>query len=340
MMARFPTAFAERNKVTIAIVGIVVIAAAFFTTLKAESLPVIGAGPVHEAKFAEAGGLRAGNEVRVAGVKVGKVTDVSLDGTVVVVRFRMKGVRLGDQTTAAVKVKTMLGQKFLSLDPQGRGELEGSIPLAHTTTPYDVSAALSDLSTTVDEIDTEQLETSFEVLGQAFKDTPKSVQTMVQGLTDLSRTISSRDTQLADLLDATSTVTKTLKDRNGEFAKIVTDGDSLLTELENRRSAVTSMLQGTARLGTELRGLVKDNEAQLKPALIKLDKVSEILQRNEDNLEAALEQLGPYYRMLASATGNGHWVDSYICGLFDDQNAPVLQNDIERNCAPAAGGGQ
>lgn len=339
-MSKYPTAFAERSKVAIAVVGLVTLAVIFLGTFNAQSLPIIGGGSIHTANFAEAGGLKSGNEVRVAGIKVGKVTDISLHGTVVRVKFRIKGVEMGDQTTAAVKVKTMLGQKFLAIDPAGRNELRGPIPVSHTTTPYDVNAALSDLSTTVGEIDTAKLEQSFNVLSDAFKDTPESVQTMVKGLTDLSRTISSRDTQLADLFESTSKVTKTLKDRNGEFAKLINDGDSLLTELQKRRDAVTAMLKGTARLGVQLRGLVKDNENQLKPALAKLDKVSKILQNNQDNLEAALKQLGPYYRVLASATGNGHWVDSYICGLFDANDAPLLKNDVERNCTPAKGGGK
>lgn len=340
MMARYPKSFAERSKVVIAIVGLLAMVAVFFVTFYAQSLPVIGGGSVHTAQFAEAGGLRSGNEVRVAGVKVGKVTDVSLDGTTVVVKFRIKGVDLGDQTTAAVEVKTMLGQKYLAIDPLGSGTLNGPITLAHTTTPYDVNAAFSDLSTTVQQIDTKQLEKSFDVLSDAFRNTPESVRAMVKGLTDLSRTISSRDTQLAGLLKSTSSVTGTLKSRNAEFAKIINDGDSLLTELQKRRDTVKAMLEGTSRLGTQLQGLVKDNEAQLKPALAKLDQVSTILQRNQDNLDAAMKQLGPYYRVLASATGNGHWIDSYICGLFDDKNAPLLQNDVARNCQPAKGGGK
>ncbi len=339
-MARFPRSFAEGNKVVIAIVGIAAMVAVFLVTFNAASLPLIGGGEIHSAQLAESGGLRAGNEVRVAGVKVGEVTEITLDRDVVLVKFRVKGVSLGDQTTAAVKVRSMLGRKFLALDPQGGGELDGPIPLARTTTPYDVNAAFSDLSDEISEIDTAQLEKSLDVLATTFEDTPEAVREMVDGLSALSKTISSRDEELASLLASTSNVTGTLKDRNEEFAAILSDGADLLGELENRREAVHNMLTGTARLGTELRGLVADNEKTLAPALAKLDKVSAILQRNQDNLEAALRKMGPYYRVLASATGNGRWVDSYICGLFDGSGAPLLENDVLRNCKPQSGGGR
>ncbi|MFI5430105.1 MCE family protein [Aeromicrobium sp. UC242_57] len=337
---KYPVAFAERNLVVVALAGLTALALIFIVTFRADSLPIIGGGKIYSANFAEAGGLKKGNEVRIAGVKVGKVTDLTLEGKVVEVKFRVKDVDLSDQTSAAVKVKTMLGQKYLSLDPQGRKPLKGAIPLARTTTPYDVNAAFSDLSTNIEEIDTEKMEESFEVLSDVFKDTPESVRTMVAGLTDLSRTISSRDDELAGLLESTKKVSGTLKDRNGEFAKIINDGSSLLGELEQRREAVGKMLKGTSLLSVELSGLVKDNEKQLKPALAKLDRVSAILSRNQENLDAALEKLGPYYRVLASALGNGRWVDSYICGLFDASGNPVLQNDVERNCDPAKGGGE
>lgn len=333
-MSRFPRAFAERNRVLIAVVGLVFLSSAFYAALNITSLPGIGEGGIRQAVFAEGAGLRPGDEVRVAGVRVGEVTDVVLQGDRVVVSFQAKDVELPSESTASIEVKTMLGQKFLSLDPLGTGTLEGPIPLERTTTPYDVNAAFSDFSETLGEIDTAQLEESFDALSTAFEDTPESVQQMVGGLTDLSRTISSRDTELAGLLEATKGVTGTLADRNSELATLFQDGTELLAELQNRREAVHAMWTGTRDLGVQVRGLVADNDRTLAPALAKLDRVSEILNRNQDNLDDALSKLGPYYRVLGAATGNGQWVDAYLCGLFTKNGDPVLDNDVVRNCYP------
>ncbi|WP_436700235.1 MCE family protein [Nocardioides sp. BYT-33-1] len=333
-MTRYRRSFAERNLVVIAVVGILVLGVSFTAALRLSSLPFVGDGKVHEAVFAESGGLSAGDEVRVAGVRVGEVTEVDLRGRDVVVRFRAKGVDLPDKTSAAVKVKTMLGQKFLAIDPLGSGELKGAIPRERTSVPYDVNAAFSDLSDSVGRIDTGQLEQSFRSLSDAFRGTPESVQQMVDGLTALSRTISTRDDDLAELLKATTTVSGTLAERREQIAALINDGSDLLGELQQRRDAVNAMLVGTADLGAQVRGFVQDNQKALAPALAKLDKVSAILERNQDNLDKALRQLGPYYRVLASATGNGPWADSYLCGLFDDDLNPILENDVVRNCHP------
>lgn len=331
---RFPTSFAERNRIVIAIIGLVALAATFFVTFNAEGLPVIGGGDKHQAYLAETAGLRAGDEVRVAGVKVGKVTGVELDRDRVLITFRVKGVRLGDETTAGVKIKTLLGKKFLSVDPQGTGELDDPIALDHTTTPYDVQAAFSQLSENLGEIDTDQMEDALATMGEVLANTPESVRGTVSGLTRLSETISSRDDELARLFKATDGVTGTLATRNEEIGKLIDDGDLLLEELANRREAIRRMFKATKTLGIELAGVVRDNEAQLRPALEKLDQVAEMLQRNQRHLNDAIAVLGPYYRMLTAAMGNGRWVDSYICGLFDAQSAPVLDNDVVRDCRP------
>jgi phospholipid/cholesterol/gamma-HCH transport system substrate-binding protein len=333
-MSRFPRAFAERNRVVLAVIGLVVMGVAFYGAMNMSSLPIVGAGKEYQAVFTEAGGLKPGNEVRVAGVRVGEVTAVRLDGDQVVVSFQAKGVDLHDATTAAIKVKTMLGQKFVAVDPLGTGSLEGPIPIDRTTTPYDVNAAVSDMSETFGDIDTKQLEASFNALSAAFEGTPESVQEMVGGLTDLSRTISSRDSELDELLEATEGVTGTLAERNTELASLINDGSDLLGELQSRRDAVHQLFVGTAALGEELRGLVKDNDKTLAPALDKLDRVTAILNNNQKNIDKALERLGPYYRVLGAATGNGRWVDAYLCGLFDENNEPVLDNDVVRNCYP------
>lgn len=331
---RFPKAFSERNRVVIALLGMSLLGIGFYGAMNITTLPIVGDGPEHQAYFAEAGGLGAGDEVRVAGFRVGEVKKVELRGAKVLVTFQAKDVELTGGTTAAIKVKSMLGQKFLSLDPLGGGDLSGPIPLERTTTPYDVNAAVSDFSTTLTEIDTQQLEKSFEALNTAFEDTPESVRTMVSGLTDLSRTISTRDTELAALFESTQGVTGSLADRNTELAALITDGSSLMAELQGRRDAVHDLVVGTSNLGIQLKGLVDDNDKTLAPALKKLDRVSAILTRNQANLDKALGMLGPYYRVLGSATGNGRWADAYLCGLFTDAGDPHLDNSEVRNCQP------
>ncbi|MGY2060293.1 MlaD family protein, partial [Nocardia gipuzkoensis] len=142
-----------------------------------DKLPIIGAGTKYTAEFSEAAGLKKGNEVRIAGVKVGDVSDVRLDGDRVLVDFRTKDAWVGDQTTASIQIKTLLGQKYLALDPKGAHAADPGkrIPLSRTVSPYDVVDAFSDAAKQIQQTDTAQLATSFKVLSEAFSGTPPEI---------------------------------------------------------------------------------------------------------------------------------------------------------------------
>jgi phospholipid/cholesterol/gamma-HCH transport system substrate-binding protein len=317
--------FRERNPIVIGAVGLTMIALLMLAAFFSDDLPIIGGGTTYSADFSEAAGLVPGNEVRVAGVKVGKVSSVGLEGDHVKVDFRVDNAWIGDQTTAAIKIKTLLGQKYLSLDLRGDKALNPgtAIPHDHTLAPYDVNEAFNGLSTTLDQVDTNQLAQSFTVLSQTFANTPQDVKTALTGLSALSKTISSRDQQLARLLGNTNQITKTLSDRDQQFQTLLSDGNLLLSELKSRESAITALLDGTKSLSTQLSGLVSDNQAQLQPALRQLDKVTTVLARNQANLSKSIADLAPFYRVFANTLGSGRWFDTYICGLLPPAVGPV-----------------
>src|SRR4029453_5191859 len=183
--------FRERNPVTAGVVGLTVIGLLMLAVFKAQALPLIGGGTRYSAQFTEAAGLKPNDEVRVAGVRVGQVEKVELDGDHVKVTFRVqdvRGVRLGDETRAETKIKTLLGAKFLMLIPEGSGRLKAGteIPLDRTVSPYDVIDAFSDLATPTERIDTAQLAKAFDTLSATFRNTPEEVQASLTGLSRLS----------------------------------------------------------------------------------------------------------------------------------------------------------
>ena len=271
-------------------------------------------------------------------MKVGKVSDVYLDGAKVIVEFRAKGVSLGEDTSAAIKIKSLLGQKYLALTPAGSGELDKRIPLDRTTVPYDVALAFEDLGRNTGAIDTEQMAKSFDVLADSFEETPKALRGMLKGMSALANTISKRDDELASLMQSSAQVTDVFGGLSTEIETLLNDGNLLLAELESRREAIHQLLVGTQELSKQLTALVKENEAELSPALAKLDKVSRILNRNHQEIDSALRKIGPYYRMLTAATGSGRWVDSYVCGLYNNDKRPQLDAKAVRDCQPVKGG--
>jgi phospholipid/cholesterol/gamma-HCH transport system substrate-binding protein len=300
-----------------------VLATLLLGAFRVADLPLIGGGTEYKAAFRDASGLVEGNEVRVAGVKVGKVSAVELArgpaGPYVRVRFRIENrdVRLGRDSEASIRIKTVLGQKYLGLESAGKDRLSpgAQIPLERTASPFDVVQAVSGLAGTLDQIDTKQLASAFTVLSETFADTPASVQASLTGLSRLSKTVADRDAELRDLLEHARSVTSVLADRDEEFRKLVTDGNLLLEEVSRRRDVIHNLLVTTNELANQLSGLVVENRAQLEPALRQLRQVEATLQRNRANLEHALQSMGRFVTVFANVVGNGRWFDSYVAGL-------------------------
>jgi virulence factor Mce-like protein len=341
-MARESKPFRDRNPVPIGAVSLAVIAALVFLAFNAQSLPLIGGGTVYKAQFSEAAGLKPDDPVRVAGVKVGKVESLALEDGAVTVAFRVKDAFVGDRSEAAIKIETVLGAKYMALVPRGSQPLDPDdrIPVARTASPYDVVEAFADLSSTVQDIDTKQLASSFEVLSQTFSDTPEEVRTSLQGLARLSDTIASRDAQLRELLSSTRKVTQVLADRNGEFTQLILDSNTLLTEVQKRRELIDSILTSTQDLAKQLSGLVADNRTTLTPALQQLSRVTDILSRNRAALAQTVEKLAPFVRVFANTLGNGRWFDSLVNDLIPTVVGAAVCSGADTPVTGCSAGGQ
>ncbi|GAA5044271.1 MCE family protein [Nocardia callitridis] len=293
---------------------LLVTVSAFFV----DRLPIIGASTKYTAEFSEAAGLKKADEVRIAGVKVGAVSDVRLEGNKVLVDFRTKDAWIGDDTTASIQIKTVLGKKYLALDPKGSDPADPGqrIPLSHTVAPYDVIDAFSDAARTIDDIDTTQLADSMRVLSEAFETTPPEIRASIDGVARLSNTVAKRDQELKKLFAATKQTTKVLADRNAEFERLLSSGGQLLAELNIRQQSIKQLLTGAQTVSRELSALVHDNEEQMGPALTNLRGAIDLLNQNQQNISRTLELAAPFYGLYANVTGNGRWFDAVITNLI------------------------
>jgi phospholipid/cholesterol/gamma-HCH transport system substrate-binding protein len=328
----------ERNPVLVAITGLVLMGLIGGLAYRAGDLPIIGGGVTYSADFSESAGLRNGNEVRVAGVKVGQITEVALDHGHVKVSFRVKNTWIGNASTVNIDIKTLLGDKFLTVDPLGDAPQNPRtrIPQSRTHSPYDVAQAFQDISSKIDQLDTGKLAESFTVLADAFKNTPASVRKALTGLTAISDSIAKRDAKLKELLAATRQTTGLVADRSDDFEALLRNGNLLLGELSRRREAIHGLLVGAQTLATQLSGLVDDNAEQLKPTLAALGKVADVLLNNQTQLDHALSLTGPYARLLGNAVGNGRWMDGYLCGLLTKDDVSTAP---DKGCVPPKQGG-
>lgn len=309
------TPFRERNHTIIGFVGFAVLILLLVGAFRADRLPIIGGGDTYHAEFSEIGNLRAGDEVRIAGISVGKVDKIELDGNKAVVTFRITdGADFGESTGAAIRIRTLLGASFLALRPEGPGQLdEGStIPISRTEPAYDVVQAFSDLSTTTNELDVEQIATALETLAEVAATTPEEFQAAILGLSDVSANLAARDQQINGLLSSLEQVAGVLNARNGELEALFTDSGTLFDAVSSRREEIHRLLVATQGISTELTTLVDQTSADLRPALTELQTVTDMLVRNEASLDELLRVAPTFLRLFSEALGSGPWFDNFL----------------------------
>ncbi len=318
--------FRERNPVVIGAISLAVIAVLILAAFRAQDLPVIGGGETYTAAFSEAGGLKTNDPVRIAGVRVGSVESIELEGDHVKVSFRVKtDSEFGEETGASIRVNTLLGAMYLALEPAGDGQLKTGqeIPVERTSSPYDVVKAFSGLAETADQIDTDQLARSLTTLSDLTRNTPEEFKAALSGVSRLSANIADKNSRIHLLLTNLERVSTVLNDRDEDIIGLMKESDTLFQALVARREQVHNLLVSTSTLSRELTALVRQSRADLKPALTQLDDVVGILNKNEDNIDNSLRLMAPFYRVFANTLGNGPWFDTYIQNM---PPAPDLLN--------------
>lgn len=310
------------NLVRSGVIGMVLIILVISVGLQPQRLLALATSVRHQALFDDAGGLAPGNDVKVSGVKVGSVTDVSLDRGKALVTFGVNGkVRLGSGTTAHIRTGTLLGQRVLTLESQGSGRLRSAdvIPLSRTASPYSLTEALSEFTANTRDTDTAALNQSLETLAATIDRVAPRLSPTFDGVSRISRALNERNESLAALLASAADVTEILSDRSQQVNTLILNANELLGVLEQRRYAIVNLLANTSALSRQLSGLVADNEAELAPALEKLNVVTAMLQRNNDNIGKAMSGIAKFQLTQAEAVNGGFYYNAFVANLSPAQ---------------------
>ncbi|MFI5511535.1 MCE family protein [Mycobacterium sp. NPDC051804] len=299
-------------------IGVVLIILIIAVGLQPERLVTWATSVRYQAVFTEAGGLIAGNEVRIAGFTVGSVSNVSLDRGRALVTFTVdSGVSLGSQTTAHIRTGTLLGERILTLDSDGPSTMAplDRIPVSRTSSPYSLADAVSDLTTNLAGTDTRSINHSLDVLAATIDQIAPQLGPTFDGLTRLSRSVNGRNETVAKLLEHTADVTGILSERTDEVNALILNANDLTGVLVERRQAIVNLLTATSSLAQVVSGIIADNEQELAPTLERINSVTAMLEKNRDNIAKAIPGLAKYESGLSELVATGPYYIGYIPNL-------------------------
>jgi phospholipid/cholesterol/gamma-HCH transport system substrate-binding protein len=312
--------FQERNPVVIGAIGAALILGVILAALNYTKLPFFNQTKEYSAYFVEAGGLLAGAAVQVSGFPVGAVDSIALDGPRVLVKFTVaKDIRIGDRTEAAIKTKSLLGAKVLEVTPRGDGALSGTIPVDRTRSPYQLPDALGDLSATISGLNTNQVSDSLQVLAETFKDTPPDVKIAVQGVARFSETLDKRDAELRNLLANANKASGVLAQRSDQVVTLIANTNALLVQLESQSSALNQISDNIAAVTSQIKGLIGEQRATLKPALDKLNGVLTIIDNRKGQVQDSIKRLDAFALTLGETVASGPFFLTYVANLLPGQ---------------------
>ncbi|WP_024802898.1 MCE family protein [Nocardia sp. BMG51109] len=323
----------------VGIVGLVLTVAICLVSLQFDRIPLLAAPEArYAALFDDASGLAAGDDVSAAGVRVGEVTAIAVDGGHARVTFTADPhIALGDATTAAIKTTSLLGRRAVELAPAGAGRLrpQSTIPVERTRSGYTLPNILNQATTTLRDIDLGQLTRALDSTSEVLAAAAPQVRPALDGMRRLAESVNQRDEALRGLLSGAQKVTAALAERGPQVNSLLLDGNSLLGELQSRSQALGGLITGINQLSQQLSGLVHDNDAELAPALDKLGQVLTVLNKNHDNVSQSIQGLSKYIGTLGDAVASGPYFYAYLQNLVPaDYTQPLLNTVFGLPAAP------
>ncbi|WP_152665385.1 MCE family protein [Mycobacterium sp. UM_Kg1] len=288
----------------------------------------IGVGRLtYTADFAQAAGLSAGDQITVAGVRVGAVKGLRLEDDHVSVAMEIdKGLHLGADTRASIKLTTLLGARYVDLRPAGAARLPGRrIPLVNTEVPYDLQSALQDATTTFDAVDAEKIAQSMTTLSQQLQGGPEILPQALDNITHLSAVIGARRDEIGNLLRSTQQVSELLGRQQGSLGVLLLQGRDVLADLAARREVIVRLINATTKLVAQLQPVLVADRRQTRELLTNLDGMLASVGHNDELFRNMLQIMPVPIRNFSNATGSGNEfdfnstggtvIDSFMCAI-------------------------
>jgi phospholipid/cholesterol/gamma-HCH transport system substrate-binding protein len=288
-----------------------------------------GARSGYYARFTDVGGLLAGDDVRIAGVRVGSVTSVGLvDRRIAQVGFTVdQGVRLPASVTAAVLYKNLIGQRYLSLDrapgPPGRLlEPGGIIPVQRTTPPLNLTELFNGFKPLLVGLDPDQLNRlSFEIV-QVLQGQGGTVASLLASTASLTNSIADRDRVIAEVIANLNTVLDTVNARDEQLSALIVQLRRLVSGLAADRVPIGQAVTSLGLLTDTTAGLVGDARPVLRDDIAALGRLSTNLADNSQVIDGVLQYAPEKLNTLSRAASYGSWFNFYLCGVSGTATVP------------------
>ena len=323
--------FRERRPWLVGLLSLVIIATGFGFAFNIDRFQGLRGVYSISADLEDAAGLQSGNEVRVAGVKIGQVKDVILQPEAARVLMEIEAdLEIPVETRLQVKLKTLLGQKFIDLQmPEafltgGPTAVDGMmedgdvIPMDQTRIPFEIYQAATEGTRALEEVDKEALRELFAVLGSTIGESKEELSQALVAIDRAGKVLEPKSSDISQLLRNLETVTGTLAASDEDIGGILDEGADVLETLAERRRTISSLLAATNDLAANLGLLIEVSRGNIQSGTGDLDSLLVVVEEELDVIEGALDELGTAQSMFAKPLQFGRFVEGHPCAITSE----------------------
>lgn len=321
--------FRDRNPYVVGIVCVLLISAFTGAAFMVGLLKTFEKTYEVEAVFSDASGLRSGDDIKLAGVKVGRVTGIKADragGHVLVTWVVNQGVDIRQDAGAEIALSSLLGAKHIRITEPTAGEAlmedlpadQRVIPLERTKVPYDIFQLTRVATDGINILDTDGLNTLLTDLADITEGKAATVDDLLTGIRDVGNAVNSRDQKFADLLDQADRLSGTLADKDDEIVQLLDSSSLILDLIVERRNDLALVLGESADAVQELDRVISDNKVEIDGILDSLAPILDVVSAEQDDIDRSLAWFGPALLQQSKGGGQGPWGDIFVRSLGPD----------------------
>jgi len=297
----------------------------------------------YQAVFADVTGMNKGDDVRIAGVKVGTVSDIDAiasdadeDGAQARVTFSVQnGTALRESTHATIRYRNLVGQRYIALteDVGSTTELDpgDTIPMEQTTPALDLTLLFNGFKPLFEALSPDDLnKLSFEVI-QVFQGQGGTLESLLESTASVTQTLADRDAVIGQLLENLDFVLDRLADRDEQLSATIISFRDLVAGLRKDRNAILDSLDGITRLSTSTADLVTDLRAPFVEDIKQLRRLTKNLDDGKAEIDRALQVLPIKLEKVGRTAIYGSWFNFYLCDFKGRVTLPGVTVPVDFN---------
>jgi phospholipid/cholesterol/gamma-HCH transport system substrate-binding protein len=282
----------------------------------------------YKAEFTDATGVNKGDDIRVAGVRVGTVDDVEIiDRTRALISFTVdERTSVNGGTNASIRYRNLVGQRYISLT-QEVGDTQRlpagtTIPVSRTRPALDLTVLFNGFKPLFQALSPEDVnQLSFELI-QVFQGEGGTLEGLLAHTASVTDTLADRDQVIGELIDNLSLVLDHVADRDEQLTRLIQSFRTLVGGLKQDRNAILGSLEDVSALSVETASLIDGIREPFVKDIKELRTVAGNIDKNKAELDRALQVLPIKLEKVGRTAIYGSFFNFYLCEFQGRVNLP------------------